>query len=240
MASSSSNITHFVAVDEQGREYNCLISENAAVCQALLNKAASYPPEKKYNAKAYQNAAETVAQLRYSLCDAAACTTGSGWVLCFTPAPLKFIREFFKNGGKLQCAHPDNQPIYGAILEKAAAYPPEKKYQIAACMRGAMALSSFTVSLKEAPAEVYSLALGDSLSRFIADTIDRVYPLTKCPENLALYRRISWSHPNAAKAIAAHPEKLRVDSNGLLTSYLANVTLAERGFIEGLLGHGYF
>jgi hypothetical protein len=240
MASSS---IPTAAVDVQGRKYDCRVPENATICQALLNKAASYPPEKKYNAQAYQHAAEAVVEARYSLPEAAAPASigdGSCWVLDYTPAPLKFIREFFKNGGKLQCAHPDNQPIYEAILAKAAAYPPEKKYQAAACMKGAMVLAATPVSLKVDRYGGYDLDVGDSLMRFISDTITRVYPPTKHPENEVLFNRATYACPAAAPAIAAHPEKLCVDSNGLLMAYLPGLTADARAWIERSLNTHFF
>jgi hypothetical protein len=237
MAFTSSTIS---AVDAQGCEYSCRVPENTPICQALLNKADSYPPEKKYNARAYMNAAEAVAAARYSLPAAGhlggACScTGE-----FTPAPLKFIREFFKNGGKLQCAHPDNQPIYEALLAKAAAYPPEKKYQIAACMNGAMVLAATTTSLKVDRYGAFNLDVGDSLLSFIIDTITRVYPPTKHPENATLFHRATYTCPAAAPAIAAHPEKLRVDSNGLLMAYLPGLTADARAWIESSLNTRFF
>jgi hypothetical protein len=43
-----------------------------------------------------------------------------------------------------------------------------------------------------------------------------------------------------AAAIAAHPDKLRVDSNGLLTAYLPGLTLSDRDWIERSLRCGSY
>ena len=45
----------------------CAVAANKPIYQALLDKAASYPPDKSYQAKAYRKAAESIAAYNLNL-----------------------------------------------------------------------------------------------------------------------------------------------------------------------------
>jgi hypothetical protein len=77
---------------------NCTVPANQPIYQALLDKAASYPADKPYQAKAYNNAAQIVAAMKDSAYKMRQ-TYGTSWVTICTSIGYKiemFINEFIK------------------------------------------------------------------------------------------------------------------------------------------------
>lgn len=124
----------------------CRVPANQMIYQALLNKAASYPADKNYQAAAYRNAAESVSNWLYDLrndyvlavpgvgtsiakfitdfnnhpCSISFCST------CEAAAPLmpkEPIKRQTAEGSPL-VKLPANQRIYQALLDKITAEPP--------------------------------------------------------------------------------------------------------------------
>ncbi len=147
----------------------CVTPINQAIYQALLNKAASYPADKQYQANAYKKAAESVSGWNYSLYNEyLPSIPGIG------PSIQKFIEEFIKNevfpsekndytamntarkiaaenAPKVElpkpvekpCRVPANQPIYEALIKKAGSYPDQNGYQANAYRKAAESVLTF-------------------------------------------------------------------------------------------------
>jgi hypothetical protein len=234
------------AFGPSGEEYRCAVPANTPICQALLNKAAAYPPEKKYNRDATLQAARRVEALRFSI-------PALNWVGQWTPRELKedfsygmirHMRDLVENPPPVKCRHADNQPIYQALVEKAASYPPEKKWQGVAYATAAAAVAAMTESLKENHYAAEScLGVGDATGDFIVETAERIFCPTTCLENKALYNYLSMfgsDQPADARALAAvaqHPTQLTLDAFGTLAVYLPGLTRETRQRIEDFLPH---
>lgn len=105
---------------------SCVVPANKPIYEALLAKAAAYPADKPYQARAYKKAAETVREYTENIYDEYAKYCG------FKHQPMTigksieaFIYEFIKAGSpatKPTCAVPANEPIYIALMAKAATY----------------------------------------------------------------------------------------------------------------------
>ena len=147
----------------------CVTPINQAIYKALLDKAASYPADKQYQANAYKKAAESVSGWNYSLYNEyLPSIPGTG------PSIQKFIEEFIKNevfpsekndytamdtARKIaaenapqielpkpvakQCMVPANQPIYEALIKKAGSYPDQNGYQANAYRKAAESVLTF-------------------------------------------------------------------------------------------------
>ena len=77
---------------------NCTVPANQPIYQALLDKAASYPADKPYQAKAYKKAADEIAAMKDSAYKMRQ-TYGTSWVTICTSIGYKiemFINEFIK------------------------------------------------------------------------------------------------------------------------------------------------
>ena len=133
---------------------SCTIPANQPIYQALFDKAASYPADKVYQARAYRAAAETVRLYGVNIYEEYAKYNG------FVCAPMtigqgieKFIYDFIKAESAkpavpvTKCTVPANEPIYKALLDKAAAYPADKKYQARAYRAAAEKLRTHTMDL---------------------------------------------------------------------------------------------
>jgi hypothetical protein len=148
---------------------------NVPVVQALLDKAATYPPEKKYNARAYINAAKICAELHFNIWDETVYGGNTytrhavkAWGV--TEKMLDFIEKFYTDHRRPdiywtlergfpvyylefpepKCINPDNQPAYEVLrqraIECAGAW---LQHKARAYSTAAVAVSRLPVSLKE-------------------------------------------------------------------------------------------
>jgi DNA polymerase/3'-5' exonuclease PolX len=98
---------------------SCVIPQNQPIYQALLDKAASYPADKLYQAKAYKNAAESITSYTLNLFEISEIYPDK------IPGIARhiegFIYDFIENNEKKMstCVIPQNQPIYQALLDKS-------------------------------------------------------------------------------------------------------------------------
>ncbi len=157
---------------------NCVVPTNLPIYNALLAKAASYPADKPYQAKAYKNAAAGIAATKidiYSVVKNHINSWEIKWdlesILYLGPSTMSFIIDYAKNnplppptgsfvsgplpqrqialGGPItpSCIVPANQPIYQALLEKAATYPPDKVYQANAYRKAAEKILNSNINI---------------------------------------------------------------------------------------------
>ena len=74
----------------------------------------------------------------------------------------------------MTCVIPQNQPIYQALLDKAASYPADKLYQAKAYKNAAESITSYTLNLFEI-SEIYPdkiPGIGRHIEGFIYDFIE--------------------------------------------------------------------
>lgn len=129
-----------------------LIPENQPVYDALLAKAASYPPSETWKARAYEKAAETVASSHENIYEIYGPQTDySNWIPLSNigPSITKFISSIVKEAypqnlsPPRRCAVPANQPIYDALLAKAASYPLYEPYKANAYRNAAASVATW-------------------------------------------------------------------------------------------------
>jgi hypothetical protein len=116
------------AFGPNGEEFRCAHPDNTPICQALLNKAAAYPPEKKYNRDATMRAAQKCSELTYSLSS----LTWGHWAWSYPPMArtqfganiCRFIQSVIENPPPVKCRNADNQPIYQALVGEGRELPP--------------------------------------------------------------------------------------------------------------------
>jgi DNA polymerase/3'-5' exonuclease PolX len=213
---SSSKLYAFAA---DGEVYPCQNPANTLVCQALLDKSETYPDSgtDHYRRKNYREAAETLTVLGQNI--PAVCASGdttritdevcrffgdrtAQFILDFcheNPAPAAkraSIHQQMHDAPK--CTHKDNQPLYDALVKKAASYPPEKKYNKQAYLSAAAAVLDLDYSL---PAlewndifSYYSVAskipyTGPKTFKFIKDFYTTERPV-RCAANQRIYETI--------------------------------------------------
>jgi hypothetical protein len=100
----------------------CTHKDNQPLYDALVKKANSYAPEKKYNKQAYLSAAAAVLDLDYSLA-ALEWNDIFASILCVPgkfrsqlgPKTFQFIRDFYTTERPVRC--PANQAVYKTIKE---------------------------------------------------------------------------------------------------------------------------
>ena len=234
------------AFGPNGEELRCAVPANTPICQALLDKAAAYPAEKKYNRDATMHAARKCAELTFSLYSLA----WGHWAWSHPPMVraqfgvniCRFIRSVVENPQPVQCRNADNQPIYQALVEKAASYPPVEKWAAQAYATAAAGLAAAAESLKVNCYAAYGIpGTGFSTQHFIMETASRIFCPTVCRENENLYNhlhRFGTHMPADARALAAvaqHPTKLALDQYGTLAAYLPGLTRETRQRIEDWL-----
>jgi DNA polymerase/3'-5' exonuclease PolX len=141
---------------------SCTIPANQPIYQALLDKGASYPAD-KWRASAYRKAAETVSKYEANIYEEFAKYNGfAGYKpMAIGNSTENFIRDFIKaesekpktpaaaepTTGGTKCTVPANEPIYQALLDKAASYPADKVYQARAYRDAAEKLRTHTTDL---------------------------------------------------------------------------------------------
>jgi hypothetical protein len=181
--------TPLYAFRSNGEVYACQNPRNVPLCQALLDKSETYGHTGRdyYKRQNYIEAAETVTVLSHTL--AAVNLTDSTEVVdkisgYFGPRTTEFIIDFCKKNPptafrpsihqqlrtpKLNCAHPDNEPVYKKVMDRAAAYTPEKKYQREAYLNAAASLAALKVSLRENFYNAFQVDSGPKTQNFILD-----------------------------------------------------------------------
>jgi hypothetical protein len=239
------------AFSPNGEEFRCAHPDNTPICQALLNKAAAYPPEKKYNRDATMRAAQKCSELTYSLSS----LTWGHWAWSYPPMArtqfganiCHFIQSVVENPPPVKCHNADNQPIYQALVEKAASYPPAEKWAAQAYATAAAGLAAAPESLKVNCYAAYGIpGTGSSTQHFIMETARRIFCPTACRENEPLYNhlhRFGTHIPADARALAAvaqHPTQLVLDQYGTLAAYLPGLTRETRQRIEDFLVLGRY
>ena len=232
------------AFGPEGLILECINPENTPICQALLNKAAAYPPEKMYNRAATLLAAHRCVGLRDALSSFP--WEGPRGGSCpphfkkdFGLAIRRFIRDFLKNPPPpVKCVCPDNQPIYQELIWKSESYPPEKKYNARAYARAAAALAAHPSSLKNNPSEAWSVdGCGYAAQVFMRDTAARLFCPTLLRDNKPLYeylRRFTATPADvrAAELVASWANRIYLDQYGVLGDYLPGLTRETRARIE--------
>ncbi len=79
----------------------------------------------------------------------------------------------------MTCIVPQNQPLYQALLDKAASYPPDKHYNAKAYKDAAEELLTFTHDVYEDSHFMYLYGIGDSIREFIRNFISNKKQSTK-------------------------------------------------------------
>jgi hypothetical protein len=148
----------------------CANPKNQMLYQALLNKAASYPASQPYKAKAYKKAAESISNCPFDL----QTKEHPEDIFFIGPSIAKYIKDFNNHacptcplaevpkppiiqrqvacGSPVvmpQCKVPANQPIYEALLAKAASYPADQPYQAKAYKKVAESVLTHTWDINE-------------------------------------------------------------------------------------------
>lgn len=199
-------------------------SENQAIYDALLKKAASYPKDKYFQRKNYEGAANKVHSLWHNLYSvnlddsASVCDNIQSY---FGPKTSEFIIDFIKNNplvkqkkevkeekSESKCAHPANEDIYKSLNEKANSYPADKIYQKAAYMKAAKKIADLDVNLWAVPTLEYFKILdtfGPStyshIDDFITDNYNDSYLKITKDESSATYGE---QKSDDEKAVALH------------------------------------
>lgn len=207
---------------------SCTIPANQPIYAALLDKAASYPTDKVWQACAYRAAAETVRNYEVNIYQEYAKYNG------FVCAPMtigkgieKFIYDFIKAESvkpvepATKCTVPANEPIYAALLAKAESYPTDKVYQSRAYRAAAETVCNYEKDIYTMFAKYNGFcpyaptAIGKSIDQFIYDFIKDpksvlpappAEPATKCTVstnnglyNALLHRASKTSNKYSAK-----------------------------------------
>ena len=132
----------------------CTIPANQPIYEALVAKAKSYPPSEPFRRRAYENAAMRllthdkdlfgIESRTYELDD----HLDQYWGPRTAAFILNFIKESPREAAKPKCLWaPANEPIYTALLEKAASYPATQPYQAKAYRAAAEKLSAVDIDL---------------------------------------------------------------------------------------------
>jgi DNA polymerase/3'-5' exonuclease PolX len=222
---------------------SCTIPANQPIHQALLDKAASYPVDKAYQARAYRAAAETVRAYEANIYEEFA---KYNKFACCTPTIGKsteqFIQDFIKAEpmkAAAKCTVPANEPIYKALQDKAASYPADKVYQARAYRKAAEKLRTHTTDLFSIEARTYELMdhldqywgphVAEFIEKFIASQPSALLK-PKClwaPANEPIYKLLlekaaeataagkTWS----AKAWTTSAEKMSAATIDLVAKY---------------------
>lgn len=175
----------------------CVVPQNQPIYQALLDKAATYPADKPYQARAYKKAAESILSYKEDIYRELALY---GWL----PKAIDWIGEkiedyigdFIKNTPvppvtsqpasvtTTKCVIPGNQPIYQALLDKAASYPADKSYQAKAYKKAAESILSYDRNIYDAVTKSGYFAepafVGEKIAEFIYNFVQNppVAPVT--------------------------------------------------------------
>jgi DNA polymerase/3'-5' exonuclease PolX len=164
----------------------CAVSQNQPIVQALLDRAASYPADKPYQAKAYKKAAESVAAYNLNLYEISEIYPDKlpgvglnieGFIYDFidntpvTAQPVAPVSEpVVVNEPVKACTNPTNQSIYQALLDRAASYPADKPYQAKAYKRAAESVLNYNKNFYDCIIETIP-GIGQKIEEFIDDFV---------------------------------------------------------------------
>jgi hypothetical protein len=161
----------------------CINSANQFICNALLKKSATYPPTEPWKVKAYRKAAESVATITYDIYQV---YNEGGYFDCERiPHIGDSIENFMCNLMEyahplLNCTIPQNEPIYDALVEKAASYPPTEPWKAKAYRKAAESVATYGKNIYKDYDEYNSgyhiPNVGNSIEEFIYNFI---YPFRK-------------------------------------------------------------
>lgn len=166
----------------------CANPANQMIYQALLNKAASYTNQ-PYKARAYKKAATSISNCPFDL----RTKEHPEDIFFIGPRIAKYIKDFINHpcptcppiikretaeGTPMpKCQVPANQPIYQALIEKAASYPASQAYQAKAYKKAAESIRTCELDLNNRFSEVQHLdGVGYSIEAFIYDIIHPTPP----------------------------------------------------------------
>jgi hypothetical protein len=169
----------------------CANPANQMIYQLLLNKAASYT-DQPYKARAYKRGAQSISNCPFDL----RTKEHPEDIFYIGPSIAKCIKDFFNHPCSIsfcptcplaevpnvsQCKVPANQPIYEALMKKAASYPssatqPVKELysnaaKAKACRKAAEAVLACDFDIAQNIDRIWRLC-GDSLEAFIIDHIN--------------------------------------------------------------------
>jgi hypothetical protein len=223
-----------------------VVESNTPLLLALKEKAAAYPPEKKYNKAAVERAAEKVRTLGVSLPVLVYSTRACVCDLdeFFSHKMSDWIDTWYRTGpGKLTCAVPDNEPVLAKLLERVCSYPAEKNdattggtlkshWQREAYFRAALSLAAHPISLKEKPHTAWEIkGTGGQTQSFIRATTNNLFSPVKCELNRFVYseldgfaRRLPLGEQYGvmARAIAELAEPLKLDNIERLLPFITS------------------
>jgi hypothetical protein len=211
----------------------CAHKDNQPIWDTLIKKAASYPPEKKYNKQAVLIAASKVLNIDYSIpsLEFGRGTSWGGLVKLessgLTQGMADFIADYcIKHREPASFTkHKDNQPLYDALVKKAASYPPEKKYNNHAYLRAAAEVLGLSYSLPALEWNdplsnilcvpgAFRRQLGPKTFQFIRDFYTTERPV-RCAANQRVYKTIKealflnqYCRENLALSIASLAQPL--------------------------------
>jgi DNA polymerase/3'-5' exonuclease PolX len=167
---------------------SCSIPTNQPIYQALLDKAASYPSDKMWQACAYRGAAETVRTYKANIYEEFA-TYGKfdlqPWYI--GKSTEKFIGDFIKQNPEkkpvatvpeMKCSHPANEEIYKSLVWKANQYPADQPFKKAAYLKAAEKIAKLDVNLWAVSSADYFKILdtfGPRTSEYIDDFVTDNY-----------------------------------------------------------------
>jgi hypothetical protein len=169
----------------------CVIPTNKSICEALEKKAASYPAEKFFQRKNYQEASRTLASLCHNLYSV---NLDDPIMICdkiesyFGPKTTEFIIDFIKSNplvkqemevkSENKCMHPANKDIYDSLVWKANNYPADEIYRKNAYMKAAQKVADLDVNLWACtPLEFLKIldTFGPSTAKYIEEFITDNY-----------------------------------------------------------------
>lgn len=104
---------------------------------------------------------------------------------------------------KTQCAFPQNQSIYQALLDKAATYPPDKPYQANAYRKAAVTILSYQRNIYNEFAKYGEFLghlpnIGESIAEFIYTFIEDTIAKNQTP--LDKMRELNQQHLDICNA----------------------------------------
>jgi hypothetical protein len=169
---------------------NCVIAANQPIYDALLTKAASYPPTEPWKARAYRKAAESVATYENNIYVEYKESNGCYGIPYIGDSIEAFICNFIETTKQpniptpLRCTVPENQPICDALLTKAASYPPSEPWKARAYRKAAESIAADLFNLYN-DWENYNGSpirhIGDRIDEFICNFIESSKNATRPP-----------------------------------------------------------
>ncbi len=168
----------------------CANPKNQMLYQHLLNKVASYPASQPYKAKAYKKAAESIRNCPFDL----RTKEHPEDIFFIGPSIAKYIKDFINHPCSIsfcstcemattpeldvpQCVVPANQPIYDALLNKAASYLAWRPCEANAYKKAAESVAVWPYDLRND----YALAVPNvdpSIAKYIKDFINHPWSIS--------------------------------------------------------------